>query len=202
MCDSNHSELQNIYEQLLVISAMIIILIWDKNQITQYIDELNQHIIKYVDVNLFTMSKNDLLNINFRHYVNDEQWRNKVRRQLTLSVLRLKFANIVIHHVKIIKSIFTDKLIMFWTRILDWLKKLFAKFKVAVVYTLKIIRTNNYFFEYKNVSLTIVEIIEVNTIKNIVFKKSNHYIDIKNSSTDSITIKKDFDNIVKEQKND
>ncbi len=58
-------------------------------------------------------------------------------------------------------------------------------------------RMNDYFFGYKDASLAIAEIIEVNTIENIVFKKLNYHTDMKNSSADSVMIKNARNDIVK-----
>jgi len=61
-------------------------------------------------------------------------------------------------------------------------------------------KMNDYFFEYKDALLIITEIIEVNMIENIVFKKLNHHTDMKNSSTNLIMIKNALNDVVKVQK--
>ena len=204
MHDSNHFKSQNNDDQSLAISfvifAMFLILVWNKNWITRYIKELNEHINEYIDVNLFTMSKNCILNIDSRHYVNDEQWRNEIHQQLTLSVLRLNFSSILFQCINDMKMILSKNSTMLWTVILDWLKKLSVEIKIAFIYTLKMMSMNDYFFKYEDASLVIAKIIKVDIIENIVFKKQNSHINMKNASTDSVMTKTTLNDIMKAQK--
>ncbi len=130
MHDSNHFKSQNNDDQSFIISfaifAMFLILVWNKNWITRYIKELNEHINEYIDVNLLTMLKNCISNIDSHHYVNDEQWRDEIHWQLTLSILRLNFSSILFQCVNDMKKILSKNLTMLWTVILNWLKKLSA----------------------------------------------------------------------------
>ncbi len=59
---------------------------------------------------------------------------------------------------------------------------------------------NDYFFEYEDASLVIAKIIKVNIIENIVFKKQNSHIDMKNALTDSVMTKTTLNDITKAQK--
>ncbi len=179
---------------------MFFILVWNKNWITKYMKELNEYINEYIDVNLFTMLKNCISNIDSHHYVNDEQWRNEIHWQLILSVLRLNFSSILFQYVNNMKKILSKNLTMLWTVILDWLKRLSAEIKIAFVYTLKMMSMNDYLFEYEDASLAIAKIIKVNIIENIVFKKQNSHINMKNALTDLIMIKIMLNNIAKAQK--
>ncbi len=59
---------------------------------------------------------------------------------------------------------------------------------------------NDYFFKYEDASSTIAKIIKVNIIEDIVFKKQNFHINMKNTSTDSVTTKTTLNDIMKAQK--
>lgn len=59
---------------------------------------------------------------------------------------------------------------------------------------------NDYLFEYEDASLAIAKIIKVNIIENIVFKKQNSHINMKNALTDLIMIKIMLNDIAKAQK--
>ncbi len=204
MHDLNHFKLQNNDDQSLVISfvifAMFLILVWNKNWITRYIKKLNEYINEYINVNLLTMSKNCISNIDFHHYVNDEQWRNEIHQQLTLSILRLNFSNVLFQCINDMKKILLKNSTMLWTIILNWLKKLSAEIKIAFIYTLKMMSMNDYFFEYEDALLMIMKIIEVNIIENIVFKKQNSHINMKNALIDSVMINIMLNDIMKVQK--
>lgn len=59
---------------------------------------------------------------------------------------------------------------------------------------------NDYFFKYEDASSTIAKIIKVNIIEDIVFKKQNFHINMKNTSTDLVTTKTTLNDIMKAQK--
>ncbi len=98
---------------------MSFVLIRNKNWFTRYmINELNEHITEYIDVNLLMMLKNCTSNINSRYYVNDKQERNEIQQQPALSVLRLDFVSIFVQRVKNLKLILSNKLAtMLWTTV-------------------------------------------------------------------------------------
>lgn len=150
---------------------MFLILIWNKKRFIKFIIDFNIHIAKHMKLNLLIMLENIEANIDSRYYVNNNQWRDKMRRQLLFLTLELISISIILKCKENSKLILSYMLANLWMLILDWLNALSAKFTVIFLYILKIINIKNYSYKYESASLIIVEILEENKIKNIIFKK-------------------------------
>lgn len=130
------SEIVQDLSEVAVLPAVSFLLVWDKNQITRYTNELNEHIANHVNVNSLSMPGRDQSESDPRQYANGGRWRDEIRRQLKLPALLVDFASIIFEHLDEERILLTGRTITPWTDFITWLIGLPDGSEVTVAYTL------------------------------------------------------------------
>jgi len=174
--------------EVAVLSAVFFILIWEKNQITCYINDLREHIINHVNLNLLSMSDTCKSESDSHHYLNDSQWRNEIQRQLRFPALLVDFVNIMFKYLNMKETLLSETDISLWTDLITQLISLSDSSEVSFTYILRPLNDEKYSFKYFDLSLAIADTVYVNLTDNVAWIKEK---DLFNDSKIYISMKAD-----------
>ena len=140
--------------EVAVLLTVFFILIWEKNWITCYINDLREHIINHVNLNLLSMSDTCKFESDSCHYLNDSQWRNEIQRQLRFPALLVDFVSITFRYLNMKEILLSETDISLWTDLITQLISLSDSSEVSFTYTLRSLNDEKYSFKYFDSSHT------------------------------------------------
>ncbi len=183
--------------EVAVLSAVFFILIWKKDWITHYINDLRKHIINHVNLNLLSMSSTCKFESDSHHYLNDSQWRDEIQRQLRFSALLVDFVSITFRYLNMKETLLSETDISLWTDLITQLMSLSDSSEVSFTYTLRSLNDEKYSFKYFDSSLAIADTVYVNLTDNVAWIKEK---DLFNNSKVHTSMKTDEKDLIDQRK--
>ena len=145
--------------------AEIAQVIFDRSVRSKWALELEEHEKQYLQFHKLQLPTINVVEKDPQMYPNGAMWRDTVRRQLRFLLLRVDFRTMILDETDVcVYSLARPEQAVPWTTIQECMKKLII---VRLRYTLEVIQSDDFEFEYDGPPLAIVDDVVVTTDNDV-----------------------------------